>query len=189
MKTFDDIAAYISRQSGEIEKTLDLTGMTLEHGLHSFRFGSSGFLDELFLHAGLEEGKVFYDLGSGYGNVLFYGALKCPGVRFKGIEILPERNAVCEELIHETGLTNVTAIRGDILQTDLSDGDVFYLYNPLFEFQYGELFVQLKKIAASRPVTIIAESRCDVFDNADWLEHYRTTDIDIMRRIKYYRSR
>ena len=189
MRTFDEVEAYIGRRIAEVETKLVLSDMTIEHGLHSFRFGSSGFLPEIFAHIGLRPGKVFYDLGSGYGNVLFYGAMQFPKVQFKGIEILHERNGVCEMLVQKTGLTNVKPIRGNILETDFSDGDVFYIFNPLFDFQYDELLARLHRISLLKPITIVAESRCDVFDRSDWLEHYRTTDIDIMRRVKYYQSR
>jgi hypothetical protein len=188
MRTFDEVEAYIGRRIAEIETQLVLADMTIEHGLHSFRFGSSGFLPEIFAHIDLKPGKVFYDLGSGYGNVLFYGAMQFPKVQFKGIEILAERNTICETIVQKTGLANVEAIRGNILETDFSDGDVFYIFNPLFDFQYDILLEQLHDISLRKPVTVVAESRCDVFDRAEWLKHYRTTDIDILRRVKYYRS-
>lgn len=188
MKTFKEIEDFISGYSQEIEDKLSLSEITIKHGLHSFRYGSSSFLSELFNPLQLQKGNVFYDLGSGYGTIILYGALEYPGIQFKGIELLEERNSVCEAIITKAGLANISAICGDILEADISDGDVFYLYNPLFDFQYLSLLDKLYQISLQKPITVIAESNCDFFDEAGWLKLYHASDIDIIRTIKYYRS-
>lgn len=76
------------------------------------------------------------------------------------------------------------------MTVDISDGDVFYIYNPLFESQYKKLIEKLKAVAHLKPIIIIAESKCDVFDAVFWLNHYHTTalDIDIRKKMKFYKS-
>jgi SAM-dependent methyltransferase len=189
MKVFNKIQAEIDTYSESIENSLSLSEITIQHGLNSFRYGSSSFLDELFDPIQITSETVFYDLGSGYGNVILFGALKYPEAHFKGIEILPERNQVCTAIIQEEQIANVSAICGDILKSDVSDGNIFYLYNPLFDFQYGELLNKLYHISLIKSIVVIAESRCIYFDQTDWLEQYHVKDIDIVRKIKYYRSK
>lgn len=188
MELLKKIQSEIDQYSNNVEEALSLPEITIKYGLNSYRYGSSSFLSDLFDPIEITNETVFYDLGSGYGNIILYGAVKYPEAKFMGIEILEERNDVCVGLIEKEQIPNVTAICGDILKTDISDGNVFYLYNPLFDFQYAELLNKLYQISLSKPITVIAESRCTFFDEANWLEQYHLKDIDVVRKIKYYRS-
>ncbi|OAZ03217.1 methyltransferase domain-containing protein [Flavobacterium succinicans] len=189
MKVFNKIQAEIDTYSERIENTLSLPEITIQHGLNSFRYQSSSFLEVIFDAIQITSETVFYDLGSGYGNIILFGALKYPEAQFKGIEILPERNQVCASIIQKEQIVNASAICGDILKADVSDGNIFYLYNPLFDFQYGELLNKLYQISLIKSIVVIAESRCIYFDQTDWLKQYHEIDIDIVRKIKFYRSK
>lgn len=189
MELLKKIQSEIDRQSDTIEENLSLSEITIKYGLNSYRYGSSSFLSDLFDPLQITNKTVFYDLGSGYGNIILYGAVKYPETKFKGIEILKERHEVCSSLIEEEKLKNAEAICADIFKTDISDGTIFYIYNPLFDFQYAELLDKLYQVSLSRPIVVIAESRCIFFDQAEWLEQYHLKDIDIIRKIKYYRSK
>lgn len=189
MEVFKKIQAEINQYSNNIEENLSLSDITIKYGLNSYRYGSSSFLADLFDPIQITNKTVFYDLGSGYGNIILYGAVKYPEAKFIGIEILEERNQVCVDLIEREQIKNASAINGDILKTDISDGTIFYLYNPLFNFQYEELITKLYHISLTKPITVIAESRCTFFDQASWLEQYHLKDIDVVRKIKYYRSK
>jgi Histone methylation protein DOT1 len=188
MEHFKKIQSKIDQYSHHVEEALSLPEITIKYGLNSYRYGSSSFLSDLFDPIDITNETVFYDLGSGYGNIILYGAIKYPEAQFKGIEILEERNKVCISLIEKEGIANATAISGDILIADISDGNVFYLYNPLFDFQYEALLNKLYQISLKKNITVIAESRCIFFDEAGWLEQYDLKDIDVVRKIKYYRS-
>jgi len=189
MEDFAKIQAEIDQYAEDIESGLSLSEITIQHGLNSFRYGSSSFLFQLFDPIQITEETVFYDLGSGYGNIILYGALKYPEAQFKGIEILQERSDVCAALIEKEQIKNASAICGDILKADVSDGNIFYLYNPLFDFQYAELLKKLHQISLTKSIVVIAESRCSYFDEASWLEQYHEKDIDVVRKIKYYRTK
>ena len=189
MELLKKIQFEIDQHSNTIEETLSLPEITIRNGLNSYRYGSSSFLADLFDPVEITNKTVFYDLGSGYGNIILYGAVKYPEAKFIGIEILEERNKVCIDLIEKEQISNATAITGDILKTDIADGTVFYLYNPLFNFQYAELLEKLYQISLAKTIIIIAESRCTFFDEANWLEQYHIKDIDVIRKIKYYRSK
>ena len=58
------------------------------------------------------------------------------------------------------------------------------------ESQYQKLIEKLKAVANLKPITIIAESKCDVFDAVSWLHHYHTIalDVDIRKKMKFYKS-
>lgn len=189
MELLKKIQLEIDRQLDTIEENLSLSEITIRYGLNSYRYGSSSFLSNLFDHLEMTNETVFYDLGSGYGNIILFGAIKYPNTSFKGIEILKERHEVCSTLIEDEKLKNAVAICGDILKTDISDGTIFYIYNPLFDFQYAELLDKLYQISLNKSIVVIAESRCIYFDQAEWLEEYHLEDIDIIRKIKYYRSK
>ena len=189
MELLKKIQFEIDQHSNTIEETLSLPEITIRNGLNSYRYGSSSFLADLFDPVEITNKTVFYDLGSGYGNIILYGAVKYPEAKFIGIEILEERNQVCIDLIEKEQIPNASAITGDILKTDIADGTVFYVYNPLFNFQYAELLEKLYQISLAKTIIIIAESRCTFFDEANWLEQYHIKDIDVIRKIKYYRSK
>ncbi len=188
MELLKKIQSEIDQYSNTIEGALSLPEITIKYGLNSYRYGSSSFLSDLFDPIEITNETVFYDLGSGYGNIILYGAVKYPNAKFKGIEILKERHEVCAGLIEKEQITNADAICGDILKTNISEGTIFYLYNPLYDFQYAELLDKLYQISLHKPITVIAESRCNFFDEAEWLEQYHLKDIDVVRKIKYYRS-
>lgn len=189
MELLKKIQSEIDQYSNTIEENLSLSEITIKYGLNSYRYGSSSFLSDLFDPLSITNETVFYDLGSGYGNIILYGAVKFPEAQFKGIEILKERHEVCASIIEKEQIENAIAICADILKTDISDGNIFYLYNPLFDFQYDELLKELHRISLSKPIIVIAESRCVFFDEAQWLEQYHLRDIDVIRKIKYYRSK
>lgn len=190
MNTFHQIANFISDKTTEIEAGFDLGDLTVKYGVHSFRYGSSDYLEELFDSLDLTAQTVFYDLGSGYGKVILYGACQYPKVQFKGIEIIEERNKVCNELIDQLNLTNIQTYCTDLFEMDCSDGDIFYIFNPLHESLYERLIQKLAVIAKNKNITVIAESKCDVFDRVSWLSNYKTldTNIDVRKKVKFYRS-
>ena len=190
MESFNHISSFIATKASELEETFDLGDLTVKYGLQSFRYGTSDYLEELFQTLNLADNTVFYDLGSGYGRVILYGAYHFPKVQFKGIEIIEERNDVCDQLIDELTLKNIRTYCTDFFEVDINDGDIFYIFNPLHEAMYEKLLEKLKSVAAKKSITIVAESKCDVFDKTSWLSNYKTIDydVDIRKKVKFYRS-
>lgn len=191
MKDFSEIANSLEEGVLKAEGKFDLADLTITYGLHSFRYGSSNYMSELFNELNLNDsGKVFYDLGSGYGKVILYGAYYYPQAIFKGIEIIEERNAICNQFIRQLELTNIAVYSEDLNTFDFSDGDVFYLNNPLFETRYNPLVEKLRKIAEQKEITIVAEHRCHIFDDCDWLDNYKklADNIDIRKKMRFYKS-
>ncbi len=170
------------------EQRISLPEITIRHGLNSYRYGSSGFLNVIFSVVQPGKEDVLYDLGSGYGLVLLYGAERYPEAQFKGIEIVNERYELSVSLLQESGLKNVELLNTDMFTYDFSDGTIFYIFNPLFGDMYPRLLERLEEISKKHPITVIAESRCSCFDDAPWLTKYHETAIDVVHRVHFYKG-
>jgi SAM-dependent methyltransferase len=118
----------------------------------------------------LSKEDIFYDLGSGYGRVLFYGAALHPQTKFKGVEIVGERAAFARSIAKKGGFENVEIIHQDVLKADLSDGTIFYLFNP-FPKIIDEVIKKLNAVAAIRKIRVVAvgETIKDL-DKVKWLK-------------------
>lgn len=96
---------------------------------------------------------TFYDLGSGYGRVLLWGALVC-SARFRGIEIVPGRAAAAQAAAVRLGLTNLDIRQGNVLRTPFDDGNIFFMFDPFFPETMGKVSRSLRRIARTRPIRI-----------------------------------
>ncbi|MFA7253260.1 MAG: class I SAM-dependent methyltransferase [Patescibacteria group bacterium] len=117
-----------------------------------------------------DQDHTIYDLGSGYGRVLIYCGI-VNDARFKGIEIVHNRIAEANLAIKRLKLKNVEFFEGNVLNYNLDDGDIFFLFNP---FSYNTLWqvgLKLKRIATKKPIKIATwgGTSNDFFDQADWL--------------------
>jgi tRNA A58 N-methylase Trm61 len=78
--------------------------------------------------AGLKEGEVLFDMGSGDGRTVIMGA-KDFGARGVGIELRDDLAKKALFSIHENGLDNVvTIVNDDMFNVNLASADVVYLY-------------------------------------------------------------
>lgn len=102
-----------------------------------------------------KKGISFYDLGSGYGHVLFSGAALHRDVHFKGIELMPVRVAECNRAKARLGLSNVSFTEGDVTKGGFSDGDVIFLFNPFPPDTQAEVTELIDQLALARPLIIM----------------------------------
>jgi hypothetical protein len=77
----------------------------------------------------LQAEDVFYDLGSGLGQVMILVHL-LTGVRTVGVEVEPAYCEVARDRAKAFGLSGVTIVNEDARTADLSQGSVFYLFTP-----------------------------------------------------------
>lgn len=84
---------------------------------------------ELVEKAHFSESDVFYDLGSGLGQVCMLVNLMS-GVISKGVEFEPEFCNYARICSAELNLKNVEFINDDARFADYSDGTVFFMYTP-----------------------------------------------------------
>ena len=119
---------------------------------------------------------VVYDLGSGYGRVIFYGASVFPQTRFKGVELVHERVQECQKVLGSHEFRNVTFIEADVLNVDFSDGTYFYFFNPFPEIM-DQVLNKLRRISQSRKITIVAIARTSRdLRNVPWLKEIHRYD-------------
>ena len=127
-------------------------------------------LQNLFNHLKLSPKDVVYDLGSGYGRFLFYGASLYPDIKFKGVEIVNERAEETVAITKKGQFGNITIINKDVLNTDLSEGTVFYMFNPFKEIIFT-VMETLRKVARKHDVTIVAyhQNTLEDLNKISWL--------------------
>jgi len=63
------------------------------------------FVKKFLAWSNPQDNQTVYDLGSGLGRVIIYGALNCPAI-FKGIEIVPERVKMSQLISKKLELKN-----------------------------------------------------------------------------------
>jgi SAM-dependent methyltransferase len=131
-------------------------------------------------------GDVVYDLGSGYGRVVFMGALIYPDVTWKGIEFVDERVNSANEVKDKLGLINAQFMQGNVRDMDFSDGDIFYMFNPFSEETLEVVMDKLHKIARLKRI-IIAANGIRLLEKPFWVSELfpnRESDIKFFESLK-----
>ncbi|MCU0521517.1 MAG: hypothetical protein MUF84_12580 [Anaerolineae bacterium] len=100
---------------------------------------------------GLED--VFYDLGSGLGDVVLLVNL-LTGARSRGVEVDSVLCDYARDRARSFRLTDVTFTNADVRATDLSDGTVFYLFTPFTGDILTEVLAALHRVAGQRRIRI-----------------------------------
>jgi hypothetical protein len=108
---------------------------------------------ELVDRVPLRRGDVFYDLGSGLGQVVILVSLLV-GIPARGVEIQPSLCHQAERYARDLGLANVAFVNADARDADYSDGTVFYLFTPFKGDMLHEVLLRLQRESDRRPVTV-----------------------------------
>lgn len=112
--------------------------------------------------AKLTEGDVFYDIGSGLGQVSILAHLMC-GATAKGIEYEPAYCNYAKTCALQLNLSNVTFINGDALDADYADGTVFFLYSPFKGSMLQDMLEILKTESLKRRIRIFTYGPCSLY--------------------------
>ena len=96
---------------------------------------------------------IFYDLGSGLGNVALLVALLSPA-QVCGVEFERRYCHHARQLAAELGLTTVNFINADVRHVDLSAGTIFFMFTPFKGKIMRTVLERLARTAAARPLTI-----------------------------------
>jgi SAM-dependent methyltransferase len=127
-------------------------------------FGRGGFmyqpsepheLWQIFTVLNLKPGSLFVDLGSGYGHVVFQGAITRPDVRFKGIELMPVRVSECEGARVRHRISNLSFVAADVTEGGFADADILFLFNPFPPDTKGAVAEHIESLAKSRPLAVL----------------------------------
>lgn len=144
------------RIGGDIER-YSRHQLLAEYAQGGFMYQPSEIVDiwPLFAHLSFKPGCVFYDLGSGYGHSLFYGAALRPDISFRGIEIMSARVDESRAALARLGMENVTFEAGDASKGGFSDADVIFVYNPFPPDTQVEVAERIEEIAAAKSVVVV----------------------------------
>lgn len=110
-------------------------------------------------HVVFPPGAVFYDLGSGLGQVAMVVHL-LTGVKVKGVEFEPVFCVYAQKCAQQLGLKNVEFINVDARVADYADGDLFYLFTPFKGALLQTVLDRLQQEAQQRAITICTYGPC-----------------------------
>jgi precorrin-6B methylase 2 len=113
--------------------------------------------------------STFYDIGSGFGAMVFYLAIMYDFKKIVGIEIAPWRVEYCNNVKSRLGLNNVEFLCKDARDAEYSEGDLFYLFNP---FPNEKVLKGVaKKLEKCKGKIIASIGACNnYFNNQEWLD-------------------
>lgn len=114
---------------------------------------------ELAAKAHFMKEDVFFDLGSGLGQVAILVNL-LTGIRVKGIEFEPAFCDYARGCAAELNLSHVAFINSDAREADYSEGTVFFMYTPFKGEILQEILEILRKESLLRKIKIITYGPC-----------------------------
>ena len=103
--------------------------------------------------------EVFYDLGSGLGQVviLYHLLTDLPA---RGVEIEPSYLRVARASAQRLGLESVQFIQDDVRCADLSPGTLFFMFTPFVGEMLHQVLARLREVAAHHPIRLCSYGSC-----------------------------
>ncbi len=140
---------------------------------------------DFIARARITERDVMIDLGSGLGHVPLLVSI-CTDARGVGIEVEPGYADCARQSASELNLSNVTFLRQDARDADLSSGTVFFLYTPFVGGILRDVLGELRRVASDHDVRVCTFGPCtEAVGKEPWLE--RVGDVET-GRIAVFRS-
>jgi hypothetical protein len=129
---------------------------------------------ELVKRAGFTKNDVFFDIGSGLGQVVMLVNLLAD-VRTLGVEFDSAFCKYSEECAAALGLRDFAFINTDAREADYNSGTIFFMYTPFRGKMLQDVLEILRKESLKREIRIITYGPCTTEVAAeDWL--YRTAE-------------
>jgi len=118
---------------GKVHQIVITEGSKLDIPIKALTYGETSFYSawKIFRFAGLSEKDVFYDLGCGTGNLVFFASILY-GIEAVGIEAIPAFIDFSEIIKKELSFDKVSFIKGNFFEEDLSQGTVFFIVTIFF---------------------------------------------------------
>lgn len=136
------------------EKTMDLMP-----DMVSFHKTPVRVVFELIRMAGMDSADVFFDIGSGLGQVVLLVNL-VTGAKARGIEYEPAYCEYAGAVASRLRLTGTEFINADALQEDYSTGTVFFLYTPFEGRMLLDMLRRLQQASRDRMIRIFTYGPC-----------------------------
>jgi hypothetical protein len=136
---------------------------------------------ELHEKCNFTQDDVFYDLGSGLGQIVMLVNL-LSGVTTKGIEFEPAFCHYSRDCAAELNLFNLTFLNADARHATYSDGTVFFMYTPFNGGILQAVLEVLRKESLLRKIKIITYGPCALeVALQSWLDFAGTKDDNIYK--------
>lgn len=114
---------------------------------------------ELVRRAGLGPRDVFFDLGSGMGQVATLVSL-LSGATAIGVEFEPAFCAYAQARADALGLAQVTFLHQDARRADYTAGSIFYMYTPFEGAMLQQVLGRLRERARRGPIRLATYGPC-----------------------------
>lgn len=180
-RAFGRLAAELAE--GEVYTSLDLLFAGLlgtqapaperlqrEPGMVFYQPTPARHILQVVERAQLGPDDVFYDLGSGLGQVAIMVNL-LSGARAHGIEYEPAYVEHAQRSALSVGASRVRFEQGDVRLARLDGGTVYFMYTPFRGAMLQQVLLRLKAEAATRPIKVATFGPCtpEIGDHA-WLK-------------------
>ncbi len=124
---------------------------------------------ELIERAQMTPDDVFYDIGSGLGEVTVLTNLLTEATT-KGVEYEPSYCEYARQLVRDLNLRRIEFLNADARNADFSDGTVFFLYTPFVGGMLQEVLHRLRTASSVRRTRIFTYGPCtSEVAQQDWL--------------------
>jgi SAM-dependent methyltransferase len=154
---YDELDVLVTRLIGGSEMPVPTIGLTAE--MVEFYKTPVRVILELVERASFGPEPVFFDLGSGLGQTVMLVNILA-GVMAKGIEIEPAYCEYARACAAAHGLSDVEFIEGDVRNSDLSTGTVFFLFTPFMGSLLAKVMERLRALASTRVIQVISYGPC-----------------------------
>jgi SAM-dependent methyltransferase len=124
---------------------------------------------ELVERAGFRKRDIFYDVGSGLGQVVILAHL-LSGVAAKGIEYDPAYCEYARRCAQALDLSGIEFVHADAREADYAGGTVFFLYTPFEGRMLQQVLERLRMEAKTRTIRVYTYGPCTfAVSHQDWL--------------------
>jgi SAM-dependent methyltransferase len=142
----------------------------LEPGMVYYQKTPARIVFELVEKSHFNKEDVFFDLGSGLGQVAILVNLLA-GITAKGVEFEPAFCEYARDCAAELNLSNVTFINVDARKADYSEGTIFFMYTPFKGEILQEVLEILRTESLVRKIKIITYGPCTAqVASQSWLD-------------------
>jgi SAM-dependent methyltransferase len=173
------------------EKQFNLTEATKMFGYEQYTYEGTPYeFIRLFLHVFKPDRKdIVYDLGSGYGRVVLYGALTTDSA-FRGLEIVSSRIEQANDIKDRLKISNAEFILANARNFDFWDGTIFFLFNPFSSETLSIVGDKLKQISNTKTIKIATWGGSSnlYFQDQLWLQKINLASFS-HHRIDYFQSK
>ncbi len=164
---YDDLDLFLNALSSY--QTMPEQTKELEPEMVFYQKTPARIVFELVEKVHFKEEDVFFDLGSGLGQVAILVNLLA-GIPAKGVEFEPAFCDHARDCATELNLSRVEFMNVDARMADYSDGTIFFMFTPFRGQIMQEVLETLRKESLLRNIKIIAYGPCtDLVALQSWL--------------------